>query len=105
VDTAAQHAQLLEKINQLNVLRESNTTLRAESEAQSRRAQKLEVQLQKLAAELDPIKEQARLSQAEVEARGEQIKMLEEDNLRWKNRTQQIIQKVCYTSRHFMSEN
>ena len=35
--TDAQHAELVEKIQQLNLLRESNATLRADSEAHAKR--------------------------------------------------------------------
>ena len=41
----AQHAELMEKINQLALLRESNATLRAESEAHAKRSRALETQI------------------------------------------------------------
>ncbi|GAA95998.1 hypothetical protein E5Q_02658 [Mixia osmundae IAM 14324] len=70
VTSSAQHTELLEKINSLNILRESNATLRDE-------AQRMQI----------------REAAAELAGRQNQIKLLEEDNARWKERTQQILQK------------
>lgn len=68
--------------------------MRGDSEANRKRATQLEDRLQKLTAELEPIREQARLAEAEVQARMQQIKLLEDDNQRWKARTAAILQKV-----------
>jgi nucleoprotein TPR len=38
----AQHAELIEKINQLNILRESNATLRSDCETHAKRSRELE---------------------------------------------------------------
>lgn len=92
--TDAQHAELVERINQMNVLRESNAMLRAESEKHSKRAQQLEVQVQRLTAQLEPLKEQAHTSRAEVEARDAQMKRLEEESRRWQERNTQLLTKV-----------
>ena len=92
----AQHKELVEKINQLNILRESNATLRAESEAQSKRARELEMKLQVLSAELEPAKEQNRLARAELEARDAHIKRLEEESRRWQERNTQLLTKVLF---------
>ncbi|KIJ29665.1 hypothetical protein M422DRAFT_147805, partial [Sphaerobolus stellatus SS14] len=55
--SAAQHAELLERINQLNLLRESNATLRSECEAHRKRSESLQLDLNQLRAELRPLKE------------------------------------------------
>jgi nucleoprotein TPR len=91
--SAAQHAELMDKIQSLNLLRESNETLRRETEAYLARVKSLESRLRETEAELSPLKEQVRVMQAEVEARDRNISLLEEDNARWKTRTQQILQK------------
>lgn len=91
--TATQHAELLDKIQSLNLLRESNETLRREANQQSNRAQTLQQRLREAESQLLPLREQVRVLTAEVEARDRNIKMLEEDNARWKTRTQQILQK------------
>ena len=57
VVSADQHAELLEKIHQLNLLRESNSTLRLDSESNLKAAQDLQAQLRAARQELDPLKE------------------------------------------------
>ena len=48
---------------------ESNATLRAECETHAKRSRELDAKLQALSAELEPVKEQARIAQAELQAR------------------------------------
>ncbi|KAI6030410.1 hypothetical protein F5J12DRAFT_800153 [Pisolithus orientalis] len=59
----AQHAEMLERINQLNILRESNATLRADCENYTKRARELGAKLKALSVELEPAKEEARIAQ------------------------------------------
>lgn len=92
--SAAQHAELLERINQLNILRESNATLRADCENHARKSRDLEKKLQDLSTQLDPAKEQARIAQAESAASKSQVKRLEEENRRWQERNTQLLSKV-----------
>lgn len=92
--SATQHAELLEKIQQLNLLRESNTTLRHDSEANLKSAQELRTQLRAARDELSPAKEQVRLLQAELDSRQGLVQRLEDDNKRLKDRTEQILSKV-----------
>jgi nucleoprotein TPR len=89
-----QHAELIERINQLNILRESNATLRADCETYAKRSRDLEAKLKQLSSELDPAKEQARIAQAEVEARDAQLRRLEDENRRWQERNSQLLTKV-----------
>lgn len=90
----AQHAELVERINQLTILRESNATLRAECDSHGKRAKALETKLQQLSSELDPAKEQLRLARAELEARDQQVKQLEEETRRWQERNASLLSKV-----------
>jgi nucleoprotein TPR len=52
-----QHAELVEKIQQLNLLRESNAMLHADSEAHTKRWRKLDVRLKALIQELNLLHE------------------------------------------------
>jgi len=83
VTSDAQHAEMLERINQFNILRESNATLRAECETHAKRSRELDAKLQALSTELEPAKEQARIAQAELQARDAQISGLEAESRRW----------------------
>lgn len=98
MENSSQHADLLERINQLNILRESNATLRAESEANARRARHLENQLSQLTVELDPIKEEARTVRAELDEKERQLSRLEDENRQWKDRNSQLLTKVSDAS-------
>ena len=90
----AQQAQLLERINQLNILRESNATLRADCESHAKKARALETKLQQLTSELEPTKEQLRVAKAELDAREAQVKRLEDETRRWQERNSQLLTKV-----------
>ncbi|KAF9077487.1 hypothetical protein BDP27DRAFT_1397327 [Rhodocollybia butyracea] len=93
VASSAKHEELMERINQLNILRESNATLRADCEAHAKRAKELETKLQILGKQLEPAKEEARIANAELQARDTQIKRLEEENRRWQDRNQHLLTK------------
>lgn len=88
-----QHKSLMEKINELNLLRESNIALRSDGERKAKRVQELQVQLEELTAKIQPLEEQVRHLEVEREVNDSQMKLLREDNDRWKSRTQQILQK------------
>ena len=90
----AQHAELVERINQLTILRESNATLRADCEAHAKRAKALDAKLQEVTAELDPVKEQLRVARAELEAREKQVNRLEDESQTWQKRNAQLLTKV-----------
>ena len=94
--TDTQHAELVEKIQQLNLLRESNATLRADSEAHAKRSRELDVKLKGLIQELDPLREGSRTMRAELDARNEHVARLEEENRRWQERNSQLLTKVGF---------
>lgn len=91
--SSAQHAELLERIHTAKLLRESNSALRDENESNMRKAAALDARLRQALAELDPLKEQVQTLQAVVENKEHHLKLVEEDNERWKNRNQQILAK------------
>lgn len=91
--SSAQHQELLAKINEINLLRESNVTLRSENERNTRRAAEFESKVSQLTAQISPLEEKVHVLQAEIESKDEQTRLLTEDNERWKNRNQQILQK------------
>lgn len=95
----AQHTELMERINQLTLLRESNATLRSDCEAQTKRARALETQLQQLQSELEPTREQLRVTRAELDARNEQVIKLEQECRGWQDRNKQLLTKVCSKER------
>ncbi|TFY79631.1 hypothetical protein EWM64_g4383 [Hericium alpestre] len=91
--TDAQHADLVEKINQLTILRESNATLRVDSEAHAKRARELDTKVKALTVELEPLREEARVAKAELEARNRDVERLQEESSRWQARNTQLLSK------------
>ena len=90
---AASHNKLIQTINELNLFRESSATLRTEArQAQSKLTEKIE-EAQKLQEQIQPL--QARISEIESqqEMNDGELKLLQEDRDRWRQRTQDIIQK------------
>ena len=76
------HAELVEKIQQSNLLRESNATLRADSDAHSKRSRELDAKLNVIIQEFDPLRERTRTMRAEPDTRTEHVARLEEENRR-----------------------
>jgi nucleoprotein TPR len=108
VETAAseaQHAEFVERINQLNILKESNATLRSDCERHAKRARELDAKLKQLSAELEPAKEQARVSQAELQARDVHVKRLEAESRRWQERNAQLLSKVSHPLSQMVMRN
>ncbi|KAH9244043.1 hypothetical protein BASA81_018583, partial [Batrachochytrium salamandrivorans] len=91
--TEEKHKALIEKIEQANLLRESNTTLRDQVEQTLKRLKRTEARLVEVEAQLEPLRAHSNELEAEVEARKAENSKLAEDNERWKGRTQQILQK------------
>ena len=59
-----------------------------------KRARQLEAELRQVSAELEPTKEKVRVAQAELEAKDQQIKLLENESRRWQERNAQLLTKV-----------
>lgn len=84
----------MEKINQLNILRESNATLRSESESNRQKTKQLEQQLRQVQADIDPVKAELRTAKADLEAKSLQVKLFRDESERWKSRNTELLQKV-----------
>lgn len=91
--TDKQHAELMQKINDLNILRESNQSLRDEAARSAATAAQLRTKVAALEAEQTPLAERMLSLESEIDTRQHHIKLLEDDNKRWKERTEQILEK------------
>lgn len=100
------HNELLEKIEQTNLLRESNITLRSQLESSQKKIDVLDQKLKSAEILIEPLRGmllnyfsnliglgQVSQLEIEVEARKAEEKALLEDNARWKGRAQQILEK------------
>ncbi|KTW25953.1 hypothetical protein T552_03228 [Pneumocystis carinii B80] len=93
VNSTSQYQDLMSKVNELNILRESNTVLRTENKINVEKLKEHEKSIQNLTSQIQPLEDQLRMLQAEQEVKESQLKLIQEDNERWKNRVQQILQK------------
>lgn len=88
-----EHQKVLQQLEDLNVLRESNSSLRSQSTYYSKKAKELEEELASLKARAEPLEERLQEAVAEIEAKDQQIALIQQDNDRWKTRSQQMLQK------------
>ncbi|KAF4460417.1 hypothetical protein FALBO_12811 [Fusarium albosuccineum] len=91
--TSMTHQDLMEKLNELNLYRESSMTLRNENQQlkdqivdKNKKIEEMEARIQPLEAEIDTLKTQQSFLKDE-------IKQLQEDRDRWQKRTEGILTK------------
>jgi nucleoprotein TPR len=88
-----EHAMLLQEINQLNLLRESNVTLRNELTANVARVKELESNLDALNGRIEPFQSEIAGLKAEIAHKSQELKLITEEKERWKQRSQDILSK------------
>lgn len=91
--TSITHKDLMEKLNELNLYRESSTTLRNElRQTQSQLVEKSEI-VENLLEKIQPLETRIRELEHVKESLEGEIRLLQEDRDRWQKRTQDIISK------------
>jgi nucleoprotein TPR len=91
--SSAAHKDLMEKLNELNLFRESSITLRSEArQAQAQLAEKAK-RVEELMEQMQPLEVKVRELENEKETQDGEIKLLQEDRDRWQQRMQTILQK------------
>lgn len=88
-DTAKRFAQL----EQLSLLRESNATLRDESQRHLAKLKTEEAKVAALEAQLTPLRTSEATLHAQVAALQQEVATLNEANKRWKQRVEQLVEK------------
>ena len=87
------YSKLAEAINQLNIFRESNETLRNETrQAQGQLAEKVK-RVDELTAQIEPLRASVVDLENQQETSQGEIKLLQEDRDRWQKRNQDILSK------------
>jgi nucleoprotein TPR len=92
-EQATSHSKLMQTINELNLFRESNSSLRNEARSAQEQLARKAKEVEDLIAQLEPLKTKAREAEYELESKTGEIKLLQEDRDRWQKRTQDIMQK------------
>ena len=87
------HNKLMDTLNELNLYRESSSTLRAEAKHATQALSQKSQQIEKLEAQIQPL--QVRVSELEnlAELRDGELKLLQDDRDHWRQRTQNILSK------------
>ena len=87
------HKDLMEKLNELNLFRESSITLRNEArQAQAQLAEKTK-QVEELLESIQPLETKVRELESVKEMQEGEIRLLQEDRDRWQKRNQEILSK------------
>lgn len=87
------HKDLMEKLNELNLFRESSITLRNEArQAQTQLAEKTK-QVEELLESIQPLELKVRELENAKEMQDGEIRLLQEDRDRWQKRNQEILSK------------
>ncbi|KAL1871627.1 Protein mlp1 [Diaporthe australafricana] len=91
--TTKSHEELMNKLNELNLIRESNSTLRSENKRIERQLEQRSTKIKELEATIEPLK--ARISELEgsKEFLEEELKQLGEDRDHWQKRVESIVTK------------
>ncbi|KAL8752933.1 MAG: hypothetical protein Q9184_005575 [Pyrenodesmia sp. 2 TL-2023] len=91
--SALDDKKLMKTLEEINTYRESNATLRSESrQAQDALAVKTR-EVEQLVAQVEPLQAQVRDLTSQVETQAGEARLLQEDRNRWRQRTQDILQK------------
>ena len=87
------HKELMDKLNELNIIRESNVTLRSEKDRIQAQLEEKSAKVEGLEAQIQPL--EARVAELESTQvfKDAEIKQLQEDRERWQKRTESILKK------------
>ncbi|KAM0716436.1 hypothetical protein Q7P37_007881 [Cladosporium fusiforme] len=85
--------KLMQTINELNLYRESSTTLRNEARQAREKLEEKSQEVERLIAEIDPLKSRVGELEGDLESKDGEMKLLQDDRDHWRERTQNIISK------------
>ena len=86
-------AQLAGVENQLALLQDSNRLLREESRKKEERVRALEASLREVQSSVAPLRQELQVLRETVEARDDMLRVLREENARWQQRNQKLLDK------------
>ena len=89
----AKHGELLQKVEQFNLLRESNAALRADNTRAQKQVQEIQQKLRQSESQLLPLQQRIRELEASEESANAELCAAREESERWQKRAQQLMQK------------
>lgn len=90
---AKQHSEVMEQLNQMNLLRESNVTLRSTANMAQEKNVELQKQLADLQDKILPLECEVENCRKSIRERDQEIKLLRDEIQRWKARSQDILRR------------
>ncbi|KAK3261523.1 hypothetical protein CYMTET_29573 [Cymbomonas tetramitiformis] len=93
VKESSDHAELMSKIEHLNVLRESNTQLRAENQRYAMNIRELKLEVKALEEQAEPMRKDLAMLRAGDKAHAEEVAKLKEDTAHWEKRATEMMAK------------
>ncbi|XP_067679171.1 nucleoprotein TPR-like isoform X3 [Haliotis asinina] len=94
VQTAVQHADLMRKVENMNVLTDSNKLLREERDKLQQQVTSLEAKIKKMESDIQPLQANLRSVQAQRDALSAEKTALQNEVERWKGRTNHLIEQA-----------
>lgn len=88
-----EHQKIMEQLNQLNLMRESNTTLRNAAQAANKKNDDLREELDNLQKKLIPLQSENASLHDTIQEKDQQIILYKSESNRWRERSQEILQK------------
>ncbi|KAI7167285.1 hypothetical protein KC352_g25613, partial [Hortaea werneckii] len=86
-------SKLMQTISELNLFREANTTLREEARVARVRLEENLKEVERLYAEIDPLKARVSELEGDLESKDGEMKLLQDDRDHWRERTNNVISK------------
>ena len=93
LQTAAEHAEMLRKIESIHLLQDSNQLLREERDRISAQMRELQMKLVELDSKLGPLEMKCMEFESEKELLEKEIELAREEAGRWKTRTSNLIEQ------------
>lgn len=87
------HNELMDKLNELNIIRESNVTLRNENQRAQAQLEEKSAKIESLEAQIQPLETRIAELESSQAFKDAEIKQLQEDRERWQKRTESILKK------------
>jgi len=94
VQAEADHKELMDKVQQLNLLRESNDMLRTECEKHLSNCRNAKAEVEEANKKLEDASKRLRDLEAEAQAKESELKLSKEEAKRWEARSQQLLEKM-----------
>lgn len=91
--SSAAHRELMDKLTELNLYRESNTTLRAEAKDAQDKLLQAATKIEELETSMQPLHIQIRQLEVARDVEQGELNLLRDDRDRWRERTQAVMQK------------